>query len=354
MNMKWVSKSFFYKRTGLPVLAAALLLSSFLAYRHFKAAVGEANMPQSSTTDLSGTPKNSFQIGREGIWRLTVFAEDTAQNPTPVPNPTVVPSTASHLLITAQPAEQISFGDPDEEVLCLRPSLQCFVKDKGGEARSFSLERDDDGGIVRLKINPFPESYVCDSSKNECAENGTLSGGQRVIYNNFLLVPLKFSVESGGRFDLTGNYEGCQTGDPVKAASVSRVEYLTGGFAGTPYKSFDLPAMCIKATSGMPVGLTKTTLNEDGERQAAFEAGDIVTVRLEIDEPEDERAEYEIVDRLPAAVSGKIGYSFFREKDEYKKENLETVAGDGRVTFIGADDTKLLKGKNVIEYKYKI
>jgi hypothetical protein len=124
--------------------------------------------------------------------------------------------------------------------------------------------------------------------------------------------------------------------------------------SGGVYKNFDMPAMCVTVGSSVALNINKTTYNKDGQRQASFEAGDEVTVRLEIDEPEGSRTNYEINETLPKSVSGEITYKFSRQQDGYVKDGLKAAIHDGKVVFKGSEKLKFLNGRNAIEYKYRI
>jgi len=85
--------------------------------------------------------------------------------------------------------------------------------------------------------------------------------------------------------------------------------------------------------------------------KATFEAGETVFVRLTIDEPGNSRTDYKIEDAVPSHVSGTINYTFRRGSYTYSGK---TTAVSAKIIIEGKSEIDLYKGKNYLEYSYKI
>ncbi len=339
LGIKKNQKVFLRKYIGPTVLVIGTIVLATALYQHFRLAQGAEGSPEKFTTDLSGNPKNSFKVNESAYLNIKIYAEDTSTSPTPAPNPSSTPTSASNIKVTEKLTSQVEYNQ--------------FVSavDKGGTVRTATVDKQPN--VIYFTLDKIPKSYVCNSSKPECRSNGQQSGGSYTIYDNYVVLLIKFTPKTKGIYDLDSNYNSCNTGTPKKVASVSKVEYkLSTG--GSPYKSFDMPAMCVTIGSGVALDIVKTTYNKDGQRQASFEAGDEVTVKLEIDEPEESRTDYEINEAVPKSVSSEITYKFSRQQDGFLKDNLRATPSEGKVKFVGSEELRFLGGRNTIEYKYKI
>ncbi|MDP3013314.1 MAG: hypothetical protein Q8M92_03665, partial [Candidatus Subteraquimicrobiales bacterium] len=238
-----------------------------------------------------------------------------------------------------------------------------YVKDKGGRIYPHVLTNSTQDGSTLLTYNIIgvPETYYCDSSEPDCVANAKQSGaGQYYIENNFLNINIKVSFNSFGKFDLDSNYSGCGTDNIQKTADNSKVDYFSSANSdpinnGSKYKSFTFSSLCINVTSGGTAPkISKITKDDKDEKKATFEAGDLVKVKLEIDESESARSDYVIEDFVPASANGAISYKFSRQNDGFTKEGIGATASGGKVKFTGTDELKLMHGKNFIEYSFRI
>lgn len=357
MNISWAIKNFHRfksRHIGSIVLIISLVFASAVLFRHFQGALGENGSPEKFTTDLQGNPKNSFKVGEQGLLTLKIYADDSNTSATAVPNQTATSQTSADLVATEKLASQVVYND------------LVSSDDKGGTARATTVANSNDGKII-LSLQKVPKSYVCDQTKSICQENGVMSGANYTIFDNYVSLVIKFTAAQKGNFDLDSNYDQCESGSPIKVRSESKVQYNFTALQSN--KTLDFPSMCVSVGSGISLNIIKTTFLQSGDcrpdsqcavgsgcirtRKATFDAGEQVLVRLEVDEPEDSRIDYEIQEALPKTVSGDITYSFSR-KDGLRKCDLKAKASNGQIVFSGSEDLKLLSGRNTIEYSYKI
>jgi len=338
--MKWAISKFSkidLKKARPVVILVAVVACSLVLYWHYRAAQGEAGSPEKSTTDLDGNSKNSFKIGDSGYLNIKVYAKDAGASTSPAPNPSATPTTAANISVTEKLASQVEFNQLVSAI------------DKGGAERATVVSRSSGDPKTYINLSQIPRSYVCSPSKPECLSNAVKSGSTYTIYDNYVVLKIKFTAKEKGIIDLDSNYSACDSASPQKVSGDSKVEYRLSQKNVT----FDMPAMCVTIGNSAALNVKKTTQDKDGSPKATFEAGDQVWVKLEIDEPGDSRTNYKITDAIPKSVSGEISYTF-KGSDGSLKEDQKTRASDGKVEFTGSDEMKLLNGRNTIEYSYRI
>ena len=321
---------------GLLVAIITLVVTSNAVFRHFREARGEAGFNLFQYTfpwpdDPSALQKYTFKAGEQGIVWLSIPINLSAST---------VPVTAN-LVITEKIPSQVSY-------------------DSVVEVFDWRMISDGHGGYIRR-----PLAYTVTGPTNgklTFTINNVPSRRDSTNNTNVVFIKLKFTAKQSGVFDFTGNFNQCETGNPVQVSSQSSVQYYWRENPSNNHK-YDFWSRC-SVIEGNPINIIKTTyLDKDGcksqcsnscQRKANFEAGEKVLTSLVIDEPNESRTDYKIQDTLPKTVSGEIIYSLKREKDGFCKTDLRATVSDGKIEFQGSADQMLLNGKNIIEYSYKI
>lgn len=232
------------------------------------------------------------------------------------------------------------------------------VKDKGGRVYSPSKVEILSDGTYKFTLLKIPDSYACDVGETVC-QNASTAG---TITGNFVDLSLQVTFSQTGKFDLDSNYSGCETGHPRQTASSSKLEYIDPR-TNTVLNNFAMPAMCLSVVdSGAGILISKSTLLLDLKTQtllpsASFEVGDEVVIRISINETLPFRQTWKIKDTIPPSVGKLTGNPVLQTPGSGNNVEL-TSSIDGDTVVIqnkaGDQNTSLLGGVNIIEYRYKI
>jgi len=216
-------------------------------------------------------------------------------------------------------------------------------------------------GTIKFTLPKVQDTYSCDEGETACLN--AASGG--VITNNYVDLKIKITFTATGKFDLDSNYSGCDTGNPTLSGANSKVEYIDPRL-GTSLGSMTMPAMCLNVLDSTAAGgglvISKSTYlvePSSGEEvlQSSFQAGDLVAVKIFVNEILPYRQNWKIDDTMPPSVS-KIT----------QDPTLSTPGSGNKATLVNAvngttleienrpgdQNTSLVGGINIIEYRYKI
>lgn len=213
------------------------------------------------------------------------------------------------------------------------------VKDKAGNSKPYTLDQTSD----RLKF--------------------TVTGINNVN-DNYVDLKIKIKMKSNGFFDLDSNYNNCSTGNPIKVADASKVEYMdTSTIPPRVLDSKTFPGLCVNVTPNNP-NIIKTTFSKDpgndiavdaSDKKATYEAGSEVWTVIQIYESTALRSDFVIKDKVPETASNfkylikKPGENTFTEINASK-----VTINDNSLSFTKSAIGNLMYGMTFIKYKYKI
>lgn len=317
---------------GIFVAIVTLIITTSVTFRHFQSA-RSAFHPGGSLIryyifDSNWHLNYYFKIGEQGWLFILVPMDSIPYSPS---------QTYANLTITEKLASQVTFDTYEP------PQMMYFSTTKSYWTNAPTVVEGPIDGKIIFNMRDIPSNPSRHSSYN------------------WVYIRIKFTASRAGIFDIGSNFDGCGTWSLRQISSQSFVQYSLQ--SGGPLYIYDFSAGCM-SVEGNPLNIIKTTYLKEGncksacsnscKRQATFDAGEQVLTRLEIDEPDDSRTDYKIQDALPKTISEDVTYSFQREKDPFFCQSGTASASNGQIIFPGGGAQELLKGKNIIEYSYKI
>jgi len=322
LKKKWLKKQFSNK---LVLFGAVLIAAIGLFFFSRMLALGETP-PVQTLTDSAGNVRSNFANNDKANLNIRSYID--------------TPSNSRVSIFENFPSQ-------------VRYLSVISLKDKGG--RSYTPTVNDLGqNKYRFDLRLIPKQYTCQINETACIQNAVLQGGEYILSDNYVDLKLEIEFIVYGKSELNTNFQGCENGPLVRISSASNVSYKLAG-QNTYYKTSDFGAVCINVGEISPLISKSTYIERDGQltKSNTFEAGDLVRVVLEIDEPNDRQSDYKITDKLPESVSGEIEYVLTTPGSVLPAQRLQ-INSDHNVIFEGNNERSLTRGKNKIEYQYRI
>lgn len=227
-----------------------------------------------------------------------------------------------------------------------------------GVASGLGISSDDDGNIWYTQSSSCSAKLLKSASyvQNQTLTNNS-SGGSAATYNDFIGNAVRLSSISTAMLYSDQPITGSNTGiSDISKVAVSSDLYIKINLSGTRNSSPVVKALKINYQTGGqndPVEIIERSTYSDSKRQtkeATFEAGSTVYVRLTVNEPTEEKSNFEISDGIDSAQAKTSSKAVFTDSLGNQSQVDYKIEG-GQAKF---NLPKITVGKNILDYEYQI